>query len=162
MLFWSNPEFERPLTVLPTASRDGLINAAAVAALYCFLVEVDIMVHDYQRFPGGVAVQPPNLPRYTRCLIRAAGDVGLGQLGHRGIVVSTEGPEQVWPVAPVGMWSGNGHIYHVNLGRHSITQNAIAAVRRLGPQAQLPALENLGAIPVPHLVVTIHLKRIHR
>ena len=161
MLFWSNSKFERPLNILPAASRDELINAAAVAALYCFLVEVDIMIQDYHRFPGSAVVQPIKLTRYTKCLISAPGDVGLGERGHRGIAVSTQGPQGVWPAAPTATWKGDGHIYYENLGRYSITQNAIGAVRGLRPQAQLPALPNLDAIPVPDLTVTIQLERTH-
>ena len=155
MLLWTNRRepIVRSLTSPP-------VNAARVVTLLCFAEEARIMAEAHLDAPG--SVQPANITRYTECLISPPEypHLGLGQDGHRGIVVSVLGPRGVWPVAPIQVWTGDGHIFRQRLTRYSLTSAALKIAMRLEPEDQLPALlPGLNAIPVPDLTIVINLKQ---
>ena len=151
MLFWSNRRHELPLLTLPMQIQEETLNAARLAALFCFLNELTIMISNNGRIPL-------DLTRYTQCL---TSEEWLGPDGHRGIAVSTQGPAGVWPVAPAAVWTGSGHIYRQVLGHDDTTLPALRAALPLLAEHELPDVSRLAAHSVPNLSVVIHLPETH-
>ena len=162
MLFWTNIFHERPLTSTPPPLHRTVLRATTEAEGYCYLEEVLVVINDYALAPD--SIQPANLTRYTECLTRPELP-GLGPDGHRGIAISRDGPEGVWPTAPVAVAAAEGRIFLQVLTRALITPAAIEAVLRDDPTIPLPIqLPNfrrrLATIPVPKLWVAIHLEKV--